>query len=163
MTEWDSLKEFVREAYNPHGLPGLDAKLLIQPYSYPLEFNSLAPAGQSSQQLVIAANADFVLSSLRYRASLYSNGGADDTDADIVPKVRVLITDTGSNQQFSSQSVDIANLFGQIGRAPYVYMFPRIINGRSALTVAVTSYAVADTYANIELSFAGALVQQFGS
>lgn len=153
---WSEVRAFVYEAYK--GVPGFSpAQVEIQPYSYRVSFTDLTNGTSQTKNLAVAANADFIITSPYYRA------GVADTDAsgDVVPLVTVLITDTGSNQQFSNDQIDISTFFGQLGKAEYNLPFPRIVNGRGALTVAVTNYAVALDY-DIELTFAGVLVRSYG-
>lgn len=147
---WKSIEDFIARTYKIRG------EVNIQPYSYRVAFDGLAPAESVTNILAANANADFILTSPRYRAV--------DQDGDSVePQVRVLLTDTGSAVQLSDQAVDLTTMFGRIGSAPYQIEYPRIIAGRSSLQVQVTNYSTTKTYAFIELTFAGVLVQSYKS
>ena len=155
MDNFAQLESFVRRIYNPDGDPRVDATLTIQPYAYRVNFTDLAAAGEQVKSINISANADFILTSPRYRAKV------DDTANDVIPQVMVLLTDTGSSEQLTNDQVDISTYFGQIGKAPYTIEYPRIISGRSSLSVALSNYSTALTY-DIEMTFAGVLVRSYG-
>lgn len=154
-TNFGQIDDFVRRVYNPQNLPAVDASLSIQPYAYRLLFQDLAAGALSTQQININANADFIITSPRYRCYI------NDTNNDVAPAVTVLLTDTGSSEQLTNDQVDLTTYFGHIGTAPYEFEYPRIISGRSALTVQLFNYSSALTY-NIELTFAGVQVRSYG-
>ncbi len=158
-SNWSYLVEFIRSQYNPNNDPVRNQQLEIQPYSYRLSFTDLQPGQTVSKVLSISAQADFILVSPRYRACVETD---DDTLGDVVPKVLTLISDAGSNQQYSNDQVDISTYFGQIGRAPYDQQYPRIMNGRGAITLQITSYATSEVYSQIEFVFAGVLLKNYG-
>jgi hypothetical protein len=77
------------------------------------------------------------------------------------PLARILITDSGTNEQFTNAAIDLENYSTNgniINNRPY----PRIISGRSTLTVQLTSYEASQTL-NLDLSFSGVLVRAFTS
>ena len=79
--------------------------LLITPYAYTVTFSSLAPAATANQIVNIAANADFIVTEFHTRANV---GGAAQTISNMTaPQVRMLVTDSGSNEQFTQSAVDI--------------------------------------------------------
>ena len=159
---FNAVEAFVRRMYNPSGNRALDAKISIQPYAYALSFEAVAAGAAPVQTLQIAANADFVLTSPRFRAVVDAVGPLADSPN---PLVRVLLTDTGSQEQFMSQLVDINTFFGKIDRAEYTLMYPRVISGRSGLQVQLQNYSnilgTPTAYLRIELTFAGVLVRGF--
>lgn len=130
--------------------------LLLLPYGYNLTFSALAAAGTASQTINIAANADFIFTGLHHRANVAAAGQTVQTKT--APLVRVLITDSGSNEQFTNSAVDLENYSSNDFIISMDY--PRIVSGRSTLTVQVTNYDAAQTY-NLDLFFRGVLVKAY--
>lgn len=134
----------------------------LLPYGYTQTFTALAQGTQQSANLSIVANADFMLTALAFRASLAAQNASQTQSIMLAPFVRVLLTDGGSNQQMTNQSVDLNNYMSGGGanffrRLPY----PRVISGRSTLQIQVTNYAAfAESY-NIDLFFEGVQVYAF--
>jgi hypothetical protein len=73
--------------------------------------------------------------------------------------VRILITDSGTNEQFTNAAIDLEN-YSTNGNIINELPYPRIVSGRSTLTVQLTSYEASQTL-NIDLSFEGLLVRAF--
>lgn len=135
-----------------------DKKLLITPYGYNLTFLALAQNGQASQVLNIAANADFMLLSVNSRAQI---GAAQNMQTITAPFVRMLITDSGSNEQYTNTAVDLGNYAGTIPAIQNL-PYPRLVSGRSTLTVALTNYApTAETYTSLDVFFEGVLIRAY--
>jgi len=131
--------------------------LLLTPYAYVLTFSSLAAAGSATQTLNITANADFIFTMMHHRASV--NGAAQTVSTKTAPLVRILITDSGTNEQFTNAAVDLEN-YSTNGNIVNDLPYPRIVSGRSTLTVQLSSYEASNTL-NIDLSFEGVLVRAF--
>lgn len=130
--------------------------LLITPYAYQTIFLALAQNGNASNVITMQANADFLLLGLRHRAQI---GAAQTISTITAPFVRVLITDTGSNEQFTNTSIDLNN-YAPAAAFSFPLPYPRLIAGRSTLQVAVNNYApTAESYTSIELSLYGCLVR----
>ena len=134
-------------------------RLLITPYAYVLTFSALAAAGSATQTLSIAANADFVLTHIHYHANVAAAGQTVATKT--VALARMLVTDSGSNEQFTSAAVDLEN-YAANSFALNSLDYPRIISGRSTLTVQMSNYDAAQTY-NIDVSFSGVLVRAYSN
>ena len=132
-------------------------RLLITPYTYVLTFSSLAAAASATQTLNIAANADFVLTNVHYHANVAN--AAQTVGNKTIALCRMLITDSGSNEQFSNAACDLEN-YGTNAWMQNGLEYPRIVSGRSTLTIQLTNYDAAVTY-NIDLGFAGVLVRAF--
>lgn len=131
--------------------------LLLVPYGYNLTFSSLA-AGTSATQIVnIAANADFIMTGLHHRANVAAAG--QNVSTKTAPLARVLITDSGSNEQFTNSAVDLEN-YSTNGNIINKFDYPRIVSGRSTLTVQLTSYEASQTL-NIDVFFEGVLVRAY--
>lgn len=148
---WADLQKFIDQWY-PAG-----SRKIIVPYSYNLTFATLAAGGTQTQQLAITANADFVHVRTGFRSNL---AGATQSIANIpYALARILITDSGTNEQFMAQPVDLFNYCTVTG--PNIHsdhVYPRVIAGRSSLTVSLTSYEAAQT-PTIDIAFIGVLVR----
>jgi hypothetical protein len=134
--------------------------IVILPYAYPLTFTGLAQNTSATQQLSITANADFILTRIKYRASI---GAAETVSNKTAAFVRMLVTDSGTNEQFTSGPVDLENYATNGASMAGNLPFPRFISGRTSLTVTVTNFApVAQTYL-LDLSFEGVLVRTYST
>jgi hypothetical protein len=131
--------------------------LLLTPYAYVLTFSSLAAGGSATQTLNITANADFIFTMLHHRANVAAAGQTVSNKT--APLARVLITDSGTNEQFTNAAIDLEN-YSTNGNIVNELPYPRIVSGRSTLTVQLTSYEASQTL-NIDLSFEGLLVRAF--
>lgn len=136
------------------------AKLLLTPFAYPVTFAALAQNGVATTNINIAANADFVLMAIRHHAQI---GAAQTISTKTSPFVRMLVTDSGTNEQYTNGAIDLSN-YSSDGYYDHQLPYPRIISGRSALTVQVTNYApTAETYTTLDISFEGVLVRIQGN
>ena len=147
------LKSFVADIYGP------GVKFQLIPYSYGLTFTALAPATTATQQLSIAANADFVFCEIAATGNVANAGQTVSTQTQ--PLCRILITDTGSNDQYMNTAISLANYasIGPSGPTGELY-WPRMISGRSALTVQLTNYDAAQTYV-VDVSLNGVLCRVY--
>lgn len=132
--------------------------LAIVPYAYNVTFAALAQNTTQTAQIAIAANADFVFTGLSHRAQI---GAAQNVSTKTAPFVRILITDTGSNEQFTNTAVDLEN-YSENGGVQKSLPYPRVIAGRSSLTMAATNYApTAETYTTLDVMLHGVLVRAY--
>lgn len=140
---------------------GTPRALSILPYAYQAQFTALTAALQQTVVINIAANADFVALGMRTRAGVGAGVGIN-VGTIPVPFARLLITDTGTNEQFTNTQVDLHNY---APTAPYSLElpYPRIVSGRSTLSCVITMYApAAETVTTLELSIYGVLVRAYG-
>lgn len=134
-------------------------RLTLVPYAYTVTFLALAQATQATQQLAITANADFILVGFKHRAQI---GAAQVIQTKTAPFVRLLVTDSGSNQQFTNSAIDLEN-YSENGWGDKELPFPRFIQGRTALTIQATNYApTAETYTSLDVVLNGVLVYKMG-
>jgi hypothetical protein len=132
--------------------------LVMVPYGYALTFTGLAQGQTATQQISITANADFILTGIKYRASI---GAAETVSNKTAAFVRLLITDSGTNEQFTSGPVDLENYGTNGASLAGALPYPRFISGRTALTVTATNFApVAQTYL-LDLFLEGLLVRTY--
>lgn len=151
MNGFSELESFIARFY-----PG--RKLLITPYAYTTTFLALAQGASASNIINIAASADFVLLSFQHRAQI---AAAQNVGNKTAPFVRMLVTDSGSNEQYTNSAVDLEN-YSTNGGYKNALHYPRIISGRTALTVAVTNYApTAETYTTLDITLRGVLVRTY--
>jgi hypothetical protein len=133
--------------------------LLLTPYGYNLTFSGLAAGASATQTLNIAANADFIALVVHHRANVAA--AAQNVSTKTAPLVRMLVTDSGSNEQFTNSAVDLEN-YSTNGNIINTLPYPRIISGRSTLTVTLTNFDAASTY-NIDVFFEGVLVRAYSN
>lgn len=133
--------------------------LLITPYAYNVTFTALAPATSASTTINIAANADFMALTFHHRANVAA--AAQTVSNKTAPLVRLLVTDSGSNEQFTNSAVDLEN-YSTNGNITNALPYPRIVSGRSTLTVQVTSYEAANTL-NLDIMIEGVLVRAYSN
>jgi len=133
--------------------------LLLTPYGYTLTYTALTSGSTATQTLNIAANADFIFVGLHARANVAAAGQTAATLTQ--PLARVLIVDSGSNEQYTNSAVDLFN-YATTGNITNSLIYPRIVSGRSTLTISLTNYDAAQTY-NIDLFLEGVLVRAYGA
>lgn len=122
---------------------GGPAQVYIEPYDYSATFTALAQAGNQTQAIQIQANADFLCLAVLFR---FNVGAAQNMSTVTAPFVRLLVTDTGSSQQWTNTAQDLLN-YGSTIYQDETLMYPRIVQGRSSLQLQLTSYApTAETY-----------------
>jgi hypothetical protein len=131
--------------------------LLLTPYGYNVTFTALAAGTSATQVINIAANADFILTTLHHRSNV--GAAAQNVSTKSAPLARILITDSGSNEQFTNSAVDLEN-YSTNGNIINHLPYPRIISGRSTLTVQLTSFEASQTL-NIDVFFEGVLVRAY--
>lgn len=134
-------------------------KLLLTPYGYNSTFASLAQNASATNQINIAANADFIVLGFRVRAQI---AAAQTVSTKTAPFLRMLLVDSGSNEQYTAQAVDVNN-YASIDAKDLWLPYPRIVNGRSTLSLTLSNYApTAETYTNTEVFMQGVLVRAYG-
>ena len=131
--------------------------LLITPYAYTTTFTSLTAASTQSTTINIAANADFIALGFHHRANVAA--AAQNVSTKTAPLVRMLVTDSGSNEQFTNSGIDLEN-YSTNGNIINNLAYPRIISGRSTLTIQVTSYEASQTL-NLDIAIEGVLVRAY--
>lgn len=131
--------------------------LLLVPYGYNTTFTSLTAGSTQSNVINIAANADFIITGLHHRANVSAAG--QNVSTKVAPLARVLITDSGSNEQFMNAAVDLEN-YSTNGNITNLLPYPRIVSGRSTLTVQVSSYEASQTL-GLDIFFEGVLVRAY--
>lgn len=148
------------EAFAARFYQGYD--LLLTPYGYTATFGSLAAGASLTQAVNIAANADFICLGIRHRVYVGATVGQT-VSSKPAPFLRLLITDTGSAEQFTAQAVDLEN-YSTNGVGERNFPYPRICAGRTALSLQLTNYApAAETYGGTDIFLSGVLVRAYNA
>jgi len=151
-----ALQAWISALYNMNG----GGNLFITPYGYTATFLALAQNAVQTQQVAITANADFVLTGVKHRAQI---GAAQTVSTKTAPFVRLLITDSGSNEQYTAQAVDLEN-YSRNGVGQNDLPYPRFVPGRTSLTLQATNYApTAETYTSLDVFLQGVLVRRYST
>lgn len=146
------IQAFCRQLYG-------DRPLLIVPYGYTVTFPNMTAGATQTQSLSITANADFILTAVRGRTSDATLQTISNKNA---PYYRLLITDSGSNEQFTNAAVDIENYAANgNGNGSGLLPYPRFIGGRTALSIVLTSYTATAGTASLDLYLEGLLVRTY--
>lgn len=126
-------------------------------YSYPVLFTSLAP-GNATTTFQIDAASDFFFTALTQETRGDTTTSITVSTA-IIPMVTVQITDGGSNRNLFQNSVPLQSIAGD-GNHPHRLIHPRLFVRNSSITVAVTNYSTATTYARLYINFEGFRIYQ---
>jgi len=135
--------------------------LLLVPYAYNTTFTGLSAGSTQTNTLNITANADFILLNFHHRASA-NLASSQNVSTKLAPYCRVTITDSGTNEQFTNSAVDLEN-YSTNGNIINMLPYPRIISGRSTLTIQLTNYDSSNAVASLDLMFEGVLVRAFSA
>lgn len=130
--------------------------LLLTPYGYPVLFEALATGTSDVKTVNISANADFLFTMMHHRATL---GAVQTVSSKTAPQVRVLLIDSGTAEQYTNSPVDLES-YSTNGNIVNSLSYPRIISGRSSLSVQVTNYGP-DTYDVLELYLDGMNIRPY--
>ncbi len=121
-------------------------------FIYELDFAAVASAGGTAQSsFTVQADSNFLWQQGCFFADVDAAGETNDTR--VLPLMTVVIQDTASGRQLSSQPVPVVSQFGY-GSLPFILPSPRFFRANSQVTVTVTNYDAADDY-NLRLSFIG--------
>lgn len=139
-------------------------RIQLTPWAYTLTFNAIAQAQQQTQPLNIQANSDFMLLDVSLRPNLAAV--AEDSSTAVMPFIRLLLTDSGTNEQLMAAPVDVTcycNIPGVGDGASRSLPYPRLLTGRSSLTVQASNYspAAGETY-SFDLVFSGVNMRLYG-
>lgn len=148
---WSELEAFISRFYEGR-------RVLITPYGYSATFAAVTQNATQTQNINIAANADFIFIGMRHRMWLAAAGQTVSTKN--TPIGRVLLIDSGSNEQFTQQPVQLDNFStndAKVLELPY----PRILAGRTTLTVQYTNNSPAAESQNVEIFLNGVQVRAY--
>lgn len=126
-------------------------------YSYPVLFSTLAP-GNATSTFQIDAASDFFLTAITQLTEADTTTSIT-VSTTVVPKVTMQITDGGSNRNLFQNPVPLYSVAGD-GNHPHRLIHPRLFVRNSSITVAVTNYSTATTYARLYINFEGFRIYQ---
>jgi hypothetical protein len=133
--------------------------LSVVPYGYTITFTDLvSPDVTSTQTLGITANADFVLLAIKYRQTANASQTVSNKLASLY---RVLITDSGSNEQFTNSAVELESYATNGNTDQGLLPYPRFLAGRTTLTVTVSSFSTLVSTTTLDLFLEGVLVRSY--
>ena len=133
--------------------------LVVVPYGYSVSFPDLvSPDVTSTQTLGITANADFVLMGIKYRQA---TNNAQTVSNKLAAYYRVLITDSGSNEQFTNSAVELESYATNGNTDQGMLPYPRFLAGRTTLTITVTSFSTLVSTTTLDLFLEGVLVRSY--
>lgn len=133
--------------------------LLITPTAYNVTFTAMTAALSNTQQINISAVADFILLGLSHRAN---SGTLQTVSNKTAPFGRLLLVDSGSNEQLTQQAVDLEN-YSENGNVAKLLPYPRVISGRSALTATLTMFAPAAETIAVDIMLQGVHVRAYSN
>lgn len=123
-------------------------------FTYVASFTAVANAAPQTFNITIDAGSDFYWTALNSFASLDGNTDPILESTYVMPKVNVLITDSGSNRQLMQLPTPIPTIAGT-GQRPGFLIHPRLFQRNSNIQVQVVSFDANDTYDVLVLSFVG--------
>lgn len=140
----------IRKGYKMAQQPNVVKDFFV--YAPPLPFSNIAVGGNSTQQISIQADSDFLLEKMSF---LTNQANAVQTyNTQTWPNLSVLITDTGSGRQLMNVAIPIVNLFGS-GEKPFKLEEPKLFKANSIIQVQVFNFDAAVANYNTYLSFIG--------
>lgn len=127
-------------------------------FVYPNLFSTLAGSTNASLTFQIDAASDFYLTQLTYLAEIDATS-AQTVSTFTVPKVTLQVTDGGSNRNLFQAQTPLYSIAGD-GNHPHKLLHPRLFARNSAITLTVTNYSTATTYARLYINFEGFRIYQ---
>ena len=113
--------------------------------------SSVSPTAASLINL--DADSDFYCVALSYQVSIADAALTESTN--IIPLVRILLTDTGSGKALMNTPISLGALAGD-GKRPYRFVRPRVFLSNATIQIGFTSYVAAGTtYSDLQLVFHG--------
>lgn len=157
MITMKELSDFIASIY-----PATTRKVVV-PYAYPLTFTNLTAGQTQTGNINITANADFIHTRTSFHATNVPVVALTASTI-VIPAVRMLLNDSGTNENFSQAAVDLGAFASGSIASGYVedHPYPRVISGRSNVSVQAISYESAAAY-NIDLLLIGVLVRAYNT
>jgi hypothetical protein len=122
-------------------------------FSYVIAITSpLAPAAQSTGNVVLDADSDFLWQKLTAYADVANDGQT--TAAEVIPGITIVVTDTASGRALSNTGVPLAGFAGT-GQLPFILPTPKIFKASGQITVSISNITDNITYSSLRLVFHG--------
>lgn len=130
------------------------------PFVYQLDVASLAAAAVANVSFNIAADSNFLW---QYSCMTADIAGAVQTDSSrVIPLITCTIKDESSGRMLMNSAVPLVALFGY-GSLPFLLPTARFFRAQTSVSLSLTNYSNATTYAGIRLSFIGTKFFRFGT
>ena len=116
--------------------------------------STLSSAAPTSTAFInVDADSDFYCVALSYQASIADASLTEATN--VLPLVRLQITDTGSGKALMNTPIPLTALAGD-GKRPYRFVRPRVFLQNATIQLAFTSYVAAGTtYSDLQVVLHG--------
>lgn len=154
-----TLQAFIKACYAVED----QARLWLEPYSYPASFTAFNGASTGTPQQVIVqinANADFFMTRISYMAGL---GSAITSNSLPVVQARLQITDTGSGNPFFASPMSLEAVAAHEYPERFLPM-PRYLSANTSLQVQLTPIGTAaETFSYIDVILEGVRVRKYSS
>lgn len=113
--------------------------------------SSVAPT--ATGLINLDADSDFYCVALSYQASIAD--AALTENSNVIPLIRLQITDTGSGKALMNTPMSLAAIAGD-GKRPYRLVRPRVFLSNATIQLSFTSYVIAGTtYSDLQVVFHG--------
>lgn len=157
MINMKELSEYIATIY-----PATTRKVVV-PYKYPITFTNLTAGQTQTGNINITANADFIHTRTGFHATNVPVTALTASSI-VIPAARVLLNDSGTNENFSQAAIDLGCFITQSVASGFVEdePYPRVISGRSNISVQIVSYESAAAY-NIDIVLIGVLVRAYNT
>jgi hypothetical protein len=132
--------------------------LVLTPYGYTVTFSGVTASSSATQTLGITANADFILTQVKSRTSDATIQTVSNKNA---PYYRLLIVDSGTNEQYTNSAVDTENYTTNGNTQQGLLPYPRFIAGRTSLSLTLTEYRGVVATQNIDIFLEGLLCRTY--
>lgn len=121
-------------------------------FIYTLAVTNLAPTVTANTTVNIQADSDFIVTKMTGMADVAAAGQTFNTQ--VIPLVRVQLTDTGSGRNLFDIATDMSAIAGS-AYLPYIMPVERRFSANSTIQAAFTNYDAAQTYGNVRLYLHG--------
>jgi hypothetical protein len=122
-------------------------------YAHPAVQGLQSTAPTATAVINLDADSNFYCVALSYSASVADAALTESTN--IIPLVRVLITDTGSGKALMNTPMPMASIMGD-GKRPYRLVRPRVFLANATIQFSFTSFVAAGTiYSDLQITLHG--------
>jgi|SRR3990170_3626755 hypothetical protein len=111
--------------------------LMIQPFTYSINYASLATATSIDGSFTTQNDSDFIITKTTYYSAPATTAGPTESNQ-IKPWLTVLLTDSGSGRNLMAEAVMVDSLFGS-AKLPFIWSMPYKVNGNSTMTASLAN------------------------
>lgn len=106
--------------------------LRIQPFTYSIDYASLATATNINGNFTTDNDSDFIITKTTFYSAPATTAGPTASNK-IIPWLTVLLTDSGSGRNLMDGPVMVSSMFGS-GELPFIWSMPYKVSGNSTIT-----------------------------